>query len=278
MKQVIFLGFYCKVYKKNPIAQIYIGDHMIDEIVIPEYYIDGFIKNNELFYTGGDVDVMKLKENASSHPKIFIYIIDDQYLDISDGLIEIKIKNEDSNYTNGFLSRSTLLFLDFFYILPYTLLEKPRKYIEKIMNISSKKYYKNMRKRIFNLKDDELDRYNFPLSVTHREIREILQKTAINLVDTVIIGTNFVSFFTLINEKKEILMKLINLGKFTIGRDCTYKIELKKYYNLWLLKEGNFFKNNLRTIRYSRINPILITLYDKYHQQKNNHENQRNNH
>jgi len=270
MKQVIFLGFYCKVYKKNPIAQIYIGDHMIDEIVVPEYYIDGFIKNNELFYPSGDISFLKLKENASSHPKIFIYIIDDRYLDLSDGSIEIKIKNEDSNYTNGFMSQSTLLFLDFFYILPYTLFEKPKKYIEKIMKITSKKYYKNMRKRMFNINDD---RYNLPLSISQKTI---FKKTSTNPNSNIFIGTigtNLAFLFTSINKKKEIFKR-----KYTIGVDCTYKIELKKYYNLWLFKEGNFFKNNLRTIRYSRINPILITLYDKYHQQKTNHENQRNNH
>ena len=127
-----------------------------------------------------------------------------------------------------------------------------------------------MRKRMFNINDDKTDRYNLPLSASHITFFE---KTSTN--PTPVIGLNFVLFFNLINKKKEILMKL---GKFTIGGDYTYKIKLKKYYNLWLLKEGFFFKNNLQTIRYSRINPILITLYDKYHQQKNNHENQRNNH
>ena len=50
MKQVIFLSFYCQVYKKLPTARIYIGDKLIDEIEIPEYYTEDFLKSNKLYF------------------------------------------------------------------------------------------------------------------------------------------------------------------------------------------------------------------------------------
>jgi hypothetical protein len=197
MKQVIFLGFYCKIYKKNPIAQIYIGDHMIDEIEIPEYYTKDFVKNNQLHYHNKKIKTTfspgAIYENKTiKHTKIFAFVINDKHLLSSDGVLRIKIKNADSDYTNGFMSNSTLLFLDIFYIFPYAFFENSPKildgYIDKFLKKSLKK---NNLFWPFNLQN----------------------------------------YFTLINNKG------MKKNPEIFGGDCELKIELKKKYHIWLPKE-----------------------------------------
>lgn len=189
MKQVIFLGFYCQIYKKAPTARIYVGDVMIDEIEIPEYcpeeYIrDGklsFLPNNSInqkFLTSQlymspnemnpqlyekihpldnfwwdkkglnhfsfekfckEIDPKNKTLIKIKHPKIFVYIIDDEILKLSKYRLKIEIKNTDSNYVNGFMSKSTLLYLSTFYIMPYTLLEDPISYTERFSQIYSRR-------------------------------------------------------------------------------------------------------------------------------------------
>ena len=202
MKQVIFLGFFCQVYKKNPIAQIYIGDYMVDEIEIPEYYTDNFIKDNKLYYfnkpiTGFspgatyNIDKNNPKKIKINHPKIFALVIDDAHLQSSNGILRIKIKNSDSNYTNGFISQSTLLFLDIFYIFPYAFFENSSEQLEKYIDKFSSKSINNSK---------------------------------------LLWPSNFQSYFMLVNNKKE------KKTPFVFGGDCELEIELKKKYHIWLPK------------------------------------------
>jgi hypothetical protein len=195
MKQVIFLGFYCQIYKKAPTARIYVGDVMIDEIEIPEYYTEEYVRDKKLsFLSSENVDntflVTQLhigpteldpslfekkhildnfwwdKKGMSKisftevckefdpefntlsnikHPKILVYVIDDEVLKTAQYKLRIEIKNSDSDYTNGFMSKSTLVYLSHFYMIPYTLFKDPINYAENFLQIFSR------RSRSYNL-------------------------------------------------------------------------------------------------------------------------------
>ena len=181
MKQVIFLGFYCQIYKKAPNARIYVGDIMIDEIEIPEYCPEVYMRDGQLSYLGdlsSDKKNMILRDysntelspemhekthrldtywwskfnkyefkkfcaevnNASTikniiHPKIFVYVVDDDVLKIAGGKISIDVDNADSDYMNGFISKSTLIYLSHFYVIPFALFENTISYTQRQLDV-----------------------------------------------------------------------------------------------------------------------------------------------
>lgn len=289
MKQVIFLGFYCQIYKKAPIARIYIGNVMIDEIEIPEFYTEEYLKENKLWVetgkkfkerginTGGigclgnemelhpaahefihkldshswlkELNLSKLlfKDVCSTdtkigtktyikHPKIFVYVIDNEILKTSDGKITIKIQNSDSNYVNGFMTKSTLLHLSTFYIMPYSWFKNPIETTQRYLNIWSKKAKQYSLKEIINYYSTT--RIDYPINL----------KKSFNIIQN--------------GERKN--------NDYVVGGDCNYEIELKKKYNIWWSKNikniGFFF------INYIFMKDFIVELSDKYKQD----ENQRN--
>jgi hypothetical protein len=271
MKQVIFLSFYCQIYKKAPIARIYVGDTLIDEIEIPEYIDETFEKlleenngNWNMYYRnfGYDrnqlkffkekthildprdqfsfrnskfEDICKIKEEFK-HPKFFLYFIDNEHLISSNGVIRIEIKNSDSNYNNGFMSKSTLLTLHSFYVIPEVWLDNP---IERTQH--------------------HLDTYSRNTTVySLTELKKFYKgtKTAWPL--------NLQKYFVLKNKETN------QSNQFVYGGDCKLTIKLKKKYNLWwgeTTKNIGFFKINAMFIKY-----LIIDLLNKYKE----NENQRN--
>jgi hypothetical protein len=171
MKQVIFLSFYCQKYKKTPIIRIYIGDRLLDEIEIPEYTDNTFeelsqnleqawkqdaqilttkyfINNNSQkihiltpagreFYsknTNYVENFFQIKKKFL-HPKIFMYVVDNESLILANGSIYIELVNDDTNYNNGFMTKSTLLALHSFYIIPEITIINPIEFTKKYLNI-----------------------------------------------------------------------------------------------------------------------------------------------
>jgi hypothetical protein len=287
MKQVILLGFYCQIYKKAPIARIYVGDIMIDEIEIPEFYTEKHFKKNKLwvetdkkfkergmtgigwlgnemelhpasheyihkldtyswlkelnpsmfsFYNICSKDIKNNTKKNIKHPKIFVYVIDDEILKKSEGKITIKIQNSDSNYVNGFITKSTLLHLSTFYIIPYTLFKNPIETTQRYLNIWSKKANSYSLKQIINSYKNL--RLHYPINL----------KDSFNLIQN--------------NEKKN--------NDCVVGGDCNYEIELKKKYNIWWTK--NIKNIGFFWINYIFIKDFIVNLSNKYKQ----NENQRN--
>ena len=188
MKQVIFIGFYCQIYKKAPVARIYVGDTMIDEIEIPEFCPEEYVRNKKLSFLNNKnvnnlylvaqlhlgqteldpslfekkhildnfwwdkkgMDKISFAEVCKEfdpefqtlsnikHPKILVYVIDDKILKTTQYKLRIEIKNSDSDYTNGFMSKSTLVYLSHFYMIPYSLFEDPIDYAENFLQIFSR--------------------------------------------------------------------------------------------------------------------------------------------
>jgi hypothetical protein len=124
MNQVIFLSFNCFTFKKSPKAQLLINDVFIDEFEIPEFISNDFLENirdNEdykSYIQRSEKQVIKGKS-----PMIKLWEIDNSAFDRNNqNKIEIKIFNDDNNYTNGLMTLSTLIELKDFYILPKKLL------------------------------------------------------------------------------------------------------------------------------------------------------------
>ena len=112
MKYLLCMGFFCNVYKVEPKVRIFLNDILIDEVTLEHQ--DKIFANRETHFLCntplGDSPLKNL-------PKFFIYNID-----IDDDWKKIKLKldvdNDDSNYSNGFMTKSTLLILDYFFLLP----------------------------------------------------------------------------------------------------------------------------------------------------------------
>jgi hypothetical protein len=278
MKQVIFLSFYCQVYKKLPTARIYIHDRLIDEIEIPEYYTEDVVKLNKLYYhakqftlaerlaersrnsfelTRRDLTQKEKKhpildtyskhmntyskevnpsyflfeempaEIKKIHPKIFVYVIDDEFLKSANGLLKIEIKNSDSNYNNGFLSSSTLLILDTFYIMPYTLFENPKEITQRYLDCYSRKTTgKDVDKLVKYYKNREF----WPMNLNQ---------------------------YFMVKDKKGQESKAT-----TIGGDVQLCISLKKKHNIWWAKE-QIIKGFL-DINHIFIKNFIVDFFNKY--------------
>jgi len=146
MKYLLGVGFVVtEKYKKDPIVRVNIDDTFIDEFTLskwPNYDEKWFLNFDPWIYKSGFADWDKhrqpwlnLRLNLGSYPnppfseglfpkKFKLYILDESQLKDKDQLV-VDIENSDSNYTNGFMTKSTLLdfqtfliplkFLRFFY-------------------------------------------------------------------------------------------------------------------------------------------------------------------
>jgi len=287
MKQVIFLGFYCQIYKKAPTARIYVGDVMIDEIEIPEFYPEEYIREGKLsflsnksinskflvnqLYAGQDelnpglfekthtldnfwwekkgANYLTFEEFCKEidpehksllkikHPKIFVYVIDDEILKLSQYKLKIEIKNSDSDYTNGFMSKSTLVYLSHFYMIPYSLFENPIDYTEKFLQVYSRRSWS----------------YN---------LLKILQFYKIKVGWPL----NLNQYFTLIDNAGKQRSKLDPV----FGGDFVLHISMEKKHGIYwpegITPRGFFYINNLF------VKDFVVPLNNKYKQ----NENQRN--
>ena len=146
MKYLLGIGFVVtQKYKKDPIVRVNIDDTFIDEFTLSEYpnYDKKWMLNMDPWiykapFTDWDKHRqpwLNLRLNLGSYPnqpfpeglfpkKFKLYLLDTNQLKDKDQLI-VDIVNSDSNYTNGFMTKSTLLdfqtflipvkFLKFFY-------------------------------------------------------------------------------------------------------------------------------------------------------------------
>jgi hypothetical protein len=117
MRQLLMLGFYCEVYRREPLCRIYINDVLVDEFNIPQSdRVD--IETDVL----DPLDPRRYLENFITNPPFIKYIeFDDADADSLDVLLEIQ--NDDNNYTNGFMSRYTHITLSHLFLISKKVLE-----------------------------------------------------------------------------------------------------------------------------------------------------------
>ena len=99
-----------KHYKKIPSIRFYINDRFIDEFDVDLASKDiekgWYTKNNEKFK----------KSHMPNQLKLYVFESDINFS--QDSVIKFEIDNDDSNYTNGFMTKSTLISLDTIFLVP----------------------------------------------------------------------------------------------------------------------------------------------------------------
>lgn len=156
MKYLLVLGFACDVYRQEPRARIFVGDKLIDEFYIPNHkdtlnaVKKNILQNRHILQPFSNSEYINLQ--IKFFPPLRFYEIDiDQHKDQLK--LHIDIDNNDSNYTNGFITESTLLQLQVCYFFP--LHKKLLLRFEEIKNKNrqTKNYawYRSYKSRIFDL-------------------------------------------------------------------------------------------------------------------------------
>lgn len=121
MRYLLVIGFACDIYRREPLARIFVGDKLIDEFNIPHHKdtfdiaMKNFWQNNHILQPILNEYVTNLE--IKNFPPLRFYEVDIER--IPDKLeLRIDINNSDSNHSNGFITRSTLLKLKVFYFFP----------------------------------------------------------------------------------------------------------------------------------------------------------------
>jgi hypothetical protein len=120
MRYLLVVGFVCDVYRREPRARLFFNNQLLDEFNIKHFTQNkNLIDPNKKLKNLLDPYNVELyrKYIIESLPPLFFYEIDiDDRLKKSS--IRIDIDNNDSNYVNGFISKSTLLTCSILSLLP----------------------------------------------------------------------------------------------------------------------------------------------------------------
>lgn len=127
MKYVLLLSFSYKQYKDmNGEMTIHLNDRMIDSITLDE---DIKLKNVKIVTR--HPDGKEQVDNFIRPEKMFYYEIEDtELLDPDkDNVLKLSVNNDNNNYTNGFMTKSSLLTIANIYFMPKALWD-PSKMLE----------------------------------------------------------------------------------------------------------------------------------------------------
>jgi len=121
MRYLLVVGFSCDVFKQEPQARIFVGDQLIDEFYI-QYYKDTLGPAEKEFQK--NTNILKPLTNSlfanlfkKNLPPLRFYEVEiDTKLDKSE--LRIEMINSDSNYTNGFITCSSLIKLQVCHFFP----------------------------------------------------------------------------------------------------------------------------------------------------------------
>ena len=156
MKYLLVVGFACDIYRQEPRARIFIRDKLIDEFYILPHKdtscpaMKNFAQNLHILQpfsrsAGDNIQI-------NNFPPLRFYEIEiDTTLDQTE--LRIEIENSDSNYTNGFITNSTLIKIQVCYFFPLNQKLLLRFKEIKNKNRSTQKYawYRDNKNRIFDL-------------------------------------------------------------------------------------------------------------------------------
>ena len=120
MKYLLVVGFACKVYRKEPLARIFFNGQLIDEFHIPHQddkkNLIRPIHNlkHPLEPCAGKI-IDEYVENSLPSLRFYHLDADDK---LQQALIRIDVYNDDNNYNNGFITKSTQLQFKVLSLLP----------------------------------------------------------------------------------------------------------------------------------------------------------------
>lgn len=246
MSYLLCLGFTVNKFKKDPVVRLYINKTFLYEFellqkktlennIYGSFYNDHyykFVKNTSSKFE--DIVSYKKINFFRSDLSLYYFEFNPSIIKGVDCQLQIEIKNNDSNFTNGFLTKSTLISLPIAYMIP-------KKHIIDYKNfIRDYLFYKNNFKK------------------THNNIYEIksfykIKKEYFNFLQyngKKITWTNTKTMYT-----QDIFTHNIYVGgdgKFNLLFDSKF-----------LLKDDNFFKN------YELDTNLLFAIANKYIQYEN---------
>ena len=112
------LGFYCEVYRREPLCRVYVNDVLVDEFDIPQ-------SDKVAIEIEDPLDPLKHHkqlQNFTTNPPFLKYIeLDNGGADALD--VRVEIQNDDNNYANGFMSQYTRVRIETCYIIPAKVLD-----------------------------------------------------------------------------------------------------------------------------------------------------------
>jgi hypothetical protein len=154
MKYLLVVGFACNIYRQEPRARIFVGDKLIDEFLI-QHHIDTLTTatrnfNRKLLQPHPRNEFLNMQ--IKSLPPLRFYSLEiGTTLDRTE--LRIEIENIDSNNTNGFITKSTLIKLQvcFFFPLHQKLLSRLNEIKNKNRSTQNYAWYRSHKNYIFDL-------------------------------------------------------------------------------------------------------------------------------
>jgi len=149
MKYVLLLSFSYKKFKdKTGEIKININNRLIDCIKL-----DQDIKLKQVTLTTRDLKTLKKTKHPHLRPeKIYYYEIDDNDLlhEDQENTLNISVKNDNNNYTNGFMTKDSLMTIENIWFLPLSLFDpsKIQKIHDRLRNARWNKYDYSARVRL----------------------------------------------------------------------------------------------------------------------------------
>ena len=118
MQYVLGLLFDYHRYRRDAVIRIYTDDYLVDEISLQNH-----IGLKEVKYSDDRLfaDNMYLQNIIVLPEKLFLFEIDERYLQKK---IRIEVTNDNSNYTNGFMTEHSTINFHSLFLLPRCMLEE----------------------------------------------------------------------------------------------------------------------------------------------------------
>jgi len=152
MKYVLILSFYYKKYKNHTgELQIHLNDRLIDSITL-----DHDIKQKDVDLSTRSKDGNTTWKYQYIRPeKLFYYEVDDSILrDDRENKLTISVKNDNNNYTNGFMTKTSWLSIEDIYFLPLALFDPGK--INKICERLKEKFWNSKGKELDKTTEDSM--------------------------------------------------------------------------------------------------------------------------
>ena len=237
MRQLLMLGFYCEVYRREPLCRIYINDVLVDEFNIPQSD-RADIETDVL----DPLNSRKRLENERTNPPFLKYIeFDDAGADSLD--VVLRIQNDDNNYANGFMSKYTHITLSHLFLVSKKILENTD----------------NLRNN-FKFSQKNWEKYN--CNIVDYWAYSNRNRMFGNLVIGSNIKLNFPNILTKFNR--------YSIGRYKIGSSGHFRLTLKKKLGFWRHSEkismGYWLLGSIDTV---------TNFYDKYKQYEDKRSNDR---
>ena len=239
MKYVLGVGLLYKKYKKQANIRIFSNNRLINDYILDE---DVNLKkvtniNTEFVkkYTGSIMKPMSIKDSdelvdLKLPSKITLYELDEEAIGDK---ISIEVKNDDNNYTNGFMSK-------FAYITPFTIFLIPKSFLVNGAKLFWKIYKHYNDKVILPNHNNNFytgDRASWPIALSFELLKNgktIIQKR--NLYPTTSTGSN---------KSQKMYHKKDNISPgIQIGGSFSMYYHVKKKYGIKMLTEAN--NNNIK--------------------------------